>query len=110
VTVNPAPDTFAEVTVTAAPDTDSVTFCVAVTPTCVGLKLIVALFAVIVPTGGGTELLLVTLPEQPVMSSTDDARIETIEFALLDQRLAMWHPARKGFPAPRSPEARKSRN
>ena len=93
-TVNPAPDTCAEVTVTDAPDTDSVTFCVAVEPTCVALKLIVALFAVIVPTAGGTDLLLVTLPEHPVMSTTETASTETIEFALLDQRLTMRHRSR----------------
>jgi hypothetical protein len=95
-TVNAAPDTCAELTVTDAPDTDSVTFCVAVEPTCVGLKVIVALFAVIVPTAGGTELL-VTLPEHPVMSTTESASTETIEFALFDRRSTMGH---------RSPPAR----
>src|SRR5271166_6127552 len=62
-TVNPAPDTCAEVTVTGAPDTDSVTFCVAVEPTCVGTKLTVVLFAAIVPGDAA-----VPLPERATIS------------------------------------------
>ena len=68
VTVNPAPDTCAEVTVTDAPDTDSVTFCVAVEPTCVGLKFTVVLFAAIVPAGAA-----VPLPERATISVEFDA-------------------------------------
>jgi hypothetical protein len=85
------------VTVTDEPDADSVTFCVAVAPTCVGLKLIAALFEVIVPTVGGTDLLPVTLLEHPVISSTETANIETVEYAVLDQRLirlTMRYPSR----------------
>ena len=81
-------------TVTDEPDADSVTFCVAVAPTCVGLKLIAALFEVIVPTVGATDLLPVTLLEHPVISTTEIANIETVEYALLDQRfirLTMRH-------------------
>jgi hypothetical protein len=111
VTANPAPDTCAEVTVTDEPDTDSITFCVAVAPTCVGLKLIVALFEVIVPTVGRTETLPLTPPEHPVISTTETANTKTIEFALLDQRFIRLtmrhHPARRGFCAPRSSEMRK---
>ena|ERR1700730_2411897 len=95
--VNPAPDTCAEMTVMGAPDTDSVTFCVAVAPTCVGLKLIVALFEVIVPTIGRTDLLPATLPEHPAISTTETANTETIEFVLPDQRfirLTMRHASR----------------
>lgn len=109
--VNPAPDTCAAVTVTDEPDADSVTFCVAVAPTCVGLKLIVALFEVIVPTGGGTDLLSVTPLEHPVMSSTETTNTETIDSTLLDQRfirLTMRHPSRlQGLSCSKSPETRK---
>jgi hypothetical protein len=92
VRLNPVPDTCADVTVTLDdPDADSVTFCVVVEPTCVCAKLTVALFAVIVPTAGvlgdGVGLLPVTPPEHPAVSSTETATTETIEFALLDQRL-----------------------
>src|SRR5580704_15142150 len=83
---NPAPDTCAEVTMTGAPDADSVTFCVAVAPTCVGLKLTVALFAAIVPTVGGTNLPPLPPLEHPVISATKTANTKTIEFALLGQR------------------------
>ena len=108
-TVNPAPDTCAEVTVTDAPDTESVTFCVAAEPTCVEPKLIVALFAIIVPTVGGSDLLPVPLPEHPVMSNTEIANTETVEFAVLAQRLTMRHPSRpQGLHAPRSSEPRRS--
>ena len=69
-TLNPAPDTCAELTVTGAPDTVSVTFCIAVEPTCVGLKLIVALFAAIVPTGAA-----VPLPERAIVSVGFDASL-----------------------------------
>jgi hypothetical protein len=96
-TANPAPDTCAEVTMTDEPDADSVTFCVAVAPTCVGVKFTVVLFEVIVPTVGGTDLLPVTLLEHPVISTTETANTKTIEFALLDQRfirLTMRHPSR----------------
>ena len=95
--MNPAPDTCAEVTVTDEPDTESVTFCVVVAPTCVGLKFTVVLFAIIVPAVGGTDVLPVTPPEHPAMSTTETANTETIEFALLDQRfirLTMRHRSR----------------
>ena len=82
---------------TDEPDADSVTFCVAVAPTCVGLKLMVALFEVIVPTVAGSDLLPVTLLEHPVIRTTETANAKTIESALLDQRfirLTMRHPSR----------------
>jgi hypothetical protein len=63
----------------------------------VGLKLIVALLEVIVPTAGGTDLLPLSPLEHPVMSTTETANAETIECALLDQRfirLTMGHPSR----------------
>lgn len=110
-TANPAPDTCAELTVTDEPDTDSITFCVVVAPTCVGPKLIVALFEVIIPTIGGPDLLPVTPLEHPVISTTDSVKTETIEFALFDQRFIRLtmrhHPTRRGFRALRSPEARR---
>ena len=67
-TVNPAPDTCAEVTVTDEPDTESVTFCVVVAPTCVGLKFTVVLFAAIVPADAA-----VALPERATISVEFDA-------------------------------------
>lgn len=67
-TVNPAPDTCAELTVTGAPEADSVTFCIAVEPTCVGPKFTVVLLAAIVPTGAA-----VPLPESAIVSVGFDA-------------------------------------
>src|ERR1700736_3222894 len=66
--VNPAPDTCAEMTVMGAPDTDSVTFCVAVAPTCVGPKFTVVLFAAIVPADAA-----VPLPKRATVSVEFDA-------------------------------------
>ena len=66
--VNPAPDTCKEVTVMGAPDTDSVTFCVAVAPTCVGAKFTVVLFAAIVPADAA-----VPLPKRATVSIEFDA-------------------------------------
>jgi hypothetical protein len=67
-TANPAPDTCAEVTVMGAPDTDSVTFCVAVALTSVGPKFTVVLFAAIVPADAA-----VPLPKRATVSVEFDA-------------------------------------
>ena len=70
---NPAPDTCAEVTMTGAPDADTITFCVAVVPTCVALKFTVVLFAVIVPAAPA-----VPLPERATISVEFDALLAII--------------------------------
>lgn len=72
-TVNPAPDTSAELTVIGAPDTDRVTFCAADEPTSAEPKFTVVLLAAIVPADAA-----IPLPERVTVSVEFDALLAII--------------------------------